>query len=578
MRFGKRGNYESLDENDNIHSGNLSQYGSNLEEDSDNKANLIKYGIIILVVFIAIFIIILYVRSRSKTIISFPDRVSSNQQQLQVKIDNLTQQQEKKIAQNSSQELNNSNSTDSNSTKSISSNSNSNNKNPTISNSDNSNTPNTTNKIDISELLPKIIKESNTYNISNISELFKSRKLLINNKNITNEYIHCIRPIDEQEEEKYKQVSYQNKKFDNYYKTTKEGQISAKDFYQLCNKSQLIETYNDIPSEKPYISVIIPSYNKNKTIMATLNSVVSQTLKNIEIIIIDDASTDEIEKIYENLLEKDSRIRLFKHERNMGVWRTRIDGFLYSKGKYMLQVDPGDFLADNYILEDLYKLVSNYSLDTLRFTFSKVPYNNDFINNEKFGIKNFYPKKFTKIIYGRPAYNVHMFGYGTIWNRLVRSNIVIKGLNLVDEYILNAHKNLWDDMWLNDLINRVSFSNLIVNRLGYIYLSTKDGIGTPKINDSNEKDKTIREFIYFWLFDYELLKKESKKKVIINKLRNYSKEDNKFYGLPMSLQFLTSNFPIYDHLLNLLINDLYIEEEDRNFVKDLLNKAPKNIA
>ena len=46
----------------------------------------------------------------------------------------------------------------------------------------------------------------------------------------------------------------------------------------------------------------------------------------------------------------------------------------------------------------------------------------------------------------------------------------------------------------------------------------------------------------------------------------------------MSLQFLTSNFPIYDHLLNLLINDLYIEEEDRNFVKDLLNKAPKNIA
>ena len=149
--------------------------------------------------------------------------------------------------------------------------------------------------------------------------------------------------------------------------------------------------------------------------MATLNSVVSQTLKNIEIIIIDDASTDEIEKIYENLLEKDSRIRLFKHERNMGVWRTRIDDILYSIEKYMLQVDPGDFLADNYILEDLYKLVSNYSLDTLRFTFSKVPYNNDFINNEKFGIKNFYPKKFTKIIYRKPKYNVLIYW---IWNNL----------------------------------------------------------------------------------------------------------------------------------------------------------------
>lgn len=143
------------------------------------------------------------------------------------------------------------------------------------------------------------------------------------------------------------------------------------------------------------------------------------------------------------------------------------------------------------------------------------------------------------------------------------------------KYILNAYKNLWDDMWWNSLVDKASFSNVIINRLGYIYVYTRNGIGRPNIKDSIKKDKTIREFIYLWFFDYQLLTKESNKKEIITKLQNYNQKDNTFYGVPMRLDYLTSNFFIYERLLHLLINDTKVQEDDKKFVQELLNNSTK---
>ena len=59
----------------------------------------------------------------------------------------------------------------------------------------------------------------------------------------------------------------------------------------------------------------------------------------------------------EYLLKSDQRIRVFKHSKNLGVWRTRIDGLLYSNAKYAIHFDCGDLYYDNYVLEDLYDLI-----------------------------------------------------------------------------------------------------------------------------------------------------------------------------------------------------------------------------
>ena len=149
----------------------------------------------------------------------------------------------------------------------------------------------------------------------------------------------------------------------------------------------------------------------------------------------------------------------------MGLWRSRMDGFLYSKGKYILHFDPGDILADNFSLEDAFYFVTKYNLDTIRFSFSRI--NKEPASDEQLEDMRIYPTKHLKIIYGRPDYDVHEYGYGTIWNRLVRANVIIKGFDLVEIDILNAYKDIWEDVWWNDLIDRVSFSNLIVNKISY---------------------------------------------------------------------------------------------------------------
>ena len=285
---------------------------------------------------------------------------------------------------------------------------------------------------DFTDILPKI-NENKV--ISNVDELFKSRILYINDKNVTNEFIRFLRPINLEEEEKIKKYSFQNISFDEYQGTTK-GKLSLNDFYNLCNKDKLNNLINIPIIEKPDISIIIPLLNKNQRLIKSMNSIRSQTFTNIEIIIVDDCPEDKNEEQLNYLFENESRLRIFKHSKKLGLWRSRMDGYLYSKGKYILHFDSTDIFADNYVLEDIYNLIINYGLDTVRFSFSRTNFNNEFIMNQKFNGKKIYPSQFTKIIYGRPNYDVHIYGFGTIWNRLVRSSLFRKGLDLVDECIL----------------------------------------------------------------------------------------------------------------------------------------------
>ncbi|OMD98728.1 glycosyl transferase [Paenibacillus odorifer] len=90
------------------------------------------------------------------------------------------------------------------------------------------------------------------------------------------------------------------------------------------------------------VSIIIPAYNCSDFIGATLDSVISQTYKNWEVIIIDDCSTDNTEEIVSTYISNDSRIKYFKLEVNSGAAVARNKAVDIAEGKYMAFIDSDD--------------------------------------------------------------------------------------------------------------------------------------------------------------------------------------------------------------------------------------------
>ncbi|MDO4966368.1 MAG: glycosyltransferase family 2 protein [Lachnospiraceae bacterium] len=104
--------------------------------------------------------------------------------------------------------------------------------------------------------------------------------------------------------------------------------------------------------DKPIISLIIPVYNTEKHLEKCLNRVIDQTYKNLDIILVDDGSTDESGRICDSYAERDSRIRVF-HKINGGVSDSRNLGLDKALGEYIGFVDSDD-LIDIQFIEVLY--------------------------------------------------------------------------------------------------------------------------------------------------------------------------------------------------------------------------------
>lgn len=103
------------------------------------------------------------------------------------------------------------------------------------------------------------------------------------------------------------------------------------------------------------ISVIVPIYNVEKYLEKCIESIINQTYKNLEIILVNDGSTDNSKKICEKYVEKDKRIKLVNKE-NGGLSAARNAGIAVAKGKYFGFVDSDDFIKDT-MYEYLHNLI-----------------------------------------------------------------------------------------------------------------------------------------------------------------------------------------------------------------------------
>lgn len=111
-------------------------------------------------------------------------------------------------------------------------------------------------------------------------------------------------------------------------------------------------------SEQSLISVIVPVYNVEKYLRPCVESILEQTYKNIEVILVNDGSTDKSKAICLELAEKDKRISYYE-KANSGLSDTRNVGLEKAKGEYIAFVDSDDLLAPNAV-RTLYELCRKY--------------------------------------------------------------------------------------------------------------------------------------------------------------------------------------------------------------------------
>ncbi len=103
--------------------------------------------------------------------------------------------------------------------------------------------------------------------------------------------------------------------------------------------------------EMPLVSVVLPVYNRETKVIKTIKSILTQTYKNFELIIVDNASTDDTVKNIREL--KDARIKLFINEENKGQTYSLNRGLDLAKGKYIARIDSDDIADKNRLLEQV---------------------------------------------------------------------------------------------------------------------------------------------------------------------------------------------------------------------------------
>ena len=113
-------------------------------------------------------------------------------------------------------------------------------------------------------------------------------------------------------------------------------------------KKEEVGTAEKANGEYPVVSVIIPVYNSEKYTEKCIHSLLGQTYRNLELLIIDDGSTDQSGAILDRLAGEDTRIRLI-HQKNAGVAEARNRGIDLATGTYLTFVDGDDYVAPDYI-------------------------------------------------------------------------------------------------------------------------------------------------------------------------------------------------------------------------------------
>ena len=345
--------------------------------------------------------------------------------------------------------------------------------------------------------------------------------------------------------------------------------ISIKNYYTICNEGKLINNKNKFKKiSHPKVSLVIALYNKEKYLLRLLRSIQNQYFKEIEIIFVDDFSTDNGINLLKSFQKEDKRINIIRNKRNKGTLISRIIGILKTKGDYIMVPDADDMFAKD-IIKTCYYLAVKYNYEMIRF--------NVFTNETNNGLTEIGLKLKNKPVYQPELSDYLFYGFGnldlndfTLWNKFIKEDAFKKAINNIEPFYLNQYMIIFEDGLINFSLYRTVKSFYLIKKIGYYYIFQKENSVQHKKDITNDLAKYIFLYIKFILDNSKNNKHEKDMALHVFHLYNWHAS---------LLYLINSDFLLYKEVINFFLNYEFINDEDKNkfkILKEIIENKEKN--
>lgn len=248
----------------------------------------------------------------------------------------------------------------------------------------------------------------------------------------------------------------------------------------------------------PLVSIVVPVYNVEKYLKKCIDSLIDQTYQNIEILLVDDGSTDSSGKICDDYAKRYSFVYSF-HKANSGLGFTRNYGLERINGEYVTFVDSDDYLGKDAI-KRLVAGLDGKSIDTVIGGYSKVKDNGDVLYTREytesiFRHESIYQKLFVSMLGSSP--NKHNAFRPSVWNSLYSCKIIKKNsISFASERKLISEDIVWDSDYY-----KFAKGVRIINSTAYYYRAN------PKSLSKSYRPDRFEKSIYFFMYMVDKLSK-----------------------------------------------------------------------
>lgn len=251
----------------------------------------------------------------------------------------------------------------------------------------------------------------------------------------------------------------------------------------------------------PLISVIVPVYNVENYLRQCLDSIIRQTYQHLEIILIDDASTDTSTAICQEYVNKDKRIRMIRVPSNLGVSNSRNLGLENMTGEFVIFVDSDDYLNTDMI-EQLYQLAITEQADIVLGDYYRfIEENGSFLihNYEDFYETLSFEDYLDRVFTGATD------NYITVWGKLFKSSLFQKDYPI--RFPSLQHSN--EEQQVTHLLFLKSEKTVYLSYAGYCWRKRLNSLTSSTINlkhVADDLDGFEKRYFDLLLTGYDLSK------------------------------------------------------------------------